>query len=71
MRVYMSVRDVAQALQVTENSVRRWILRGELGAFKVGPKYLVDPEEFSRFLGARAVEDANTNCNCNYKQTAN
>jgi excisionase family DNA binding protein len=45
----MSVEQVAGYLQVHEQTVRRWIHRGDLAAVKVGRQFRVDPEEVKRF----------------------
>ena len=52
----LTVREVADQLQVTEETVRRWIRRGELGALELGgPRtvYRIRPEDFDRFVWQR------------------
>lgn len=49
---WMTVYEVAEALEVSDWTVRRMIDRGDLPAVKIGKKPLVkvDREEFKRWL---------------------
>ncbi len=44
----MSVGQVAEYLQVHEQTVRRWIHHGELPAAKAGRQFRIDPEDVER-----------------------
>ena len=50
---FLSIRSVADHLDVSIKTVRRWITRGELSAFKVGRQWRIDPEDLERFLWRR------------------
>ena len=46
----LSIRAVADHLDVSIKTVRRWIARGDLFAFKVGGQWRIDPDDLERFL---------------------
>ncbi len=53
---YMTVAQVAERLQVSANTVRRWIADGELAAAYLDSRrggYRVAPDELERFVAAR------------------
>lgn len=55
---WLTVTDVAELLQVTEETVRRWIRRSELPALNLGgPRagYRVYPSDLERFIGDRLI----------------
>ncbi len=55
---WLTVTDVAEFLQVTEETVRRWIRRSELPALNLGgPRagYRVYPSDLERFIGDRLL----------------
>jgi len=57
---YLTPAQVAEELQVTTITVRRWITSGQLPAAKAGPrKWLIRRSEVDRFL-AGAEESAST-----------
>ncbi len=45
----MSVEQVAEYLQVHEQTVRRWIHNSELPAARAGRQFRIDPEDVERF----------------------
>ena len=49
---YMTLQEVAQAVKVSETTVRRWVHSGELPAFKVGSRgqIRIEPEELRAFM---------------------
>lgn len=53
-RMY-SLEEVAERLQVSERTVRRWIKSGELPAYKPGREYRIIPSDLDAFLEARKV----------------
>ncbi len=52
---FFDVRDVANILKVNEETVRRWIRRGELEAQNFGGKagYRIKPESLEKFLAGQ------------------
>lgn len=48
--VYLTVADVAKQLQISEDTVRRWIKSGKLPALKIGKEWRIDPEELKSLL---------------------
>lgn len=54
----MTLKEVADAASVSESTVRRWVGRKELPAYRLGRQLRVRPEEFERFLDRRRVGPA-------------
>jgi excisionase family DNA binding protein len=54
----LTVREVAEAMRVSEKTVRRLIKRGDLTAYKVGDRgqLRVKEVEMERYLEAQRVE---------------
>jgi excisionase family DNA binding protein len=50
-----SLEDVAERLQVSDRTVRRWIKGGDLAAYKPGREYRITPEDLAKFLESRRV----------------
>jgi excisionase family DNA binding protein len=48
--VYLTVKDIANRLQVSEQTVWRWIRSGELPSIKLGGQYRVSPDDLQDFL---------------------
>ena len=46
----LTLRSVAEQLDVSIKTVRRWVARGELPAFKMGHQWRIHPEDLERFL---------------------
>ena len=46
----LSIRAVADHLDVSIKTIRRWIKCGDLLAFKVGGQWRIDPDDLERFL---------------------
>jgi excisionase family DNA binding protein len=54
---FLTVKEIADTLDVSTDTVQGWIKRGELVAFKVGPKaYRVKKEDFDKFLEERRTD---------------
>ena len=51
---YMSVKEVAQRLGYEPVTIYRYVLWGDLRAFKVGKEYRISQAEFDRFMAAHA-----------------
>jgi excisionase family DNA binding protein len=47
---FLTVQDIAERLQVSEQTVRRWIKTGQLPAIELGGQYRVSPDDFREFL---------------------
>lgn len=58
---FLTVREVADQLQVTTLLVRRWIANGELRAFDVGGSagHRVHPADLERFVNERIAAQTN------------
>ncbi|MEM8985239.1 MAG: helix-turn-helix domain-containing protein [Pseudomonadota bacterium] len=50
---FMSVKDVAELLQIGETTIRNWIRSGELPAIDVGREWRIAPKELEAFLETR------------------
>ncbi len=55
MTRFMALQEVAEALGVDVQTVRRWIHDGKLRAFKPGKEYRVREADLEEFLQAREV----------------
>jgi excisionase family DNA binding protein len=57
--VWLTVKQIAEELQVNDNTVRDWIKSKELTAFNVGsklrPDYRIKRTDFDKFITARTV----------------
>jgi excisionase family DNA binding protein len=49
----LTVRDVAQQLQISEDTVRDLLNRGELCGYQIGRRWRVDPPQLRAFIAAR------------------
>ncbi len=52
---YLKVEEVAARLKVQERTVRDWILRGELQAYKIGKEWRIRRDHFDAAMEARLV----------------
>ena len=52
---FLSLEDVADRLQVSDQTVRRWIKSGKLTAYKPGLEYRIREADLEEFLRAREV----------------
>ena len=50
----LSLEDVADRLQVSDQSVRRWIKAGKLAAYKPGLEWRIRPSDLEDFLETRS-----------------
>ena len=51
----LSIPDVAEACQVSERTVRRWISDGELVGILLGRQWRIAPRDFETFLKIRRM----------------
>ena len=52
---FLKVEEVAARLKVQERTVRDWILRGELQAYKIGKGWRIRRDHFDEAMEARRV----------------
>ena len=52
---FLKVEEVAARLKVQERTVRDWILRGELEAYKIGKEWRIRRDHFDEAMEARRV----------------
>jgi excisionase family DNA binding protein len=52
---FLKVEEVAARLKVKERTVRDWILRGELQAYKIGKEWRIRRDHFDEAMEARRV----------------
>ena len=50
---WLSVEDIANELKVTIDTVRVWIRKKQLPAYRVGRDYRIKREDYNKFLDAR------------------
>ncbi len=53
---WLSVEEVAQRLKMDNETVRKWIRRKLLKAYKFGRDYRVRQDDFEQFIKDRVVE---------------
>jgi excisionase family DNA binding protein len=51
---YLKVEEVAARLKLKEKTIRDWILRGELPAYKLGKEWRIRRDEFDQAMQAGA-----------------
>ena len=54
-RVYMTTREVADAVGVTIHTVRNWLKEGKIKGKKFGGRWLVDVETLEEVLGKKIL----------------
>ncbi len=47
---YLSVAEIARQLNISEDTVRRWIKSGKLEALELGGQYRIHPQDYEKFL---------------------
>ena len=50
---YLKVEEVAARLKLREKTIRDWILRGELPAYKLGKEWRIRRDDFDQAMQAR------------------
>jgi excisionase family DNA binding protein len=53
---FLSLEDVAERLQVSDRTVRRWVKDGKLAAYKPGREWRIRPSDLEEFLESRKVQ---------------
>ena len=54
---YLTLEQVAEALQLQVETIRRYVRAGELKAARFGRRYRVRPEELDRFVRMKEETD--------------
>jgi excisionase family DNA binding protein len=57
---FLKVEEVAARLKVQERTVRDWILRGELQAYKIGKEWRIRRDHFDAAMESRLVSSEAT-----------
>lgn len=52
---FLTILDLADQLQVSDKTVRRWIKSGELVAHKLGDQYRISEADLELFLRSRRL----------------
>jgi len=55
---FFTIAQVAEKLQVSEKTVRRMLLSGELPGYKIGGQYRIKPAELEAWIADQAIEKA-------------
>jgi excisionase family DNA binding protein len=50
---YLKVEEVAARLKLKEKTIRDWILRGELPAYKLGKEWRIRRDDFDQAMAKR------------------
>lgn len=58
---YLTVKEVAARMGVTEKSVRNWINDGDLTAFKLGTGWKITEEDLQQFIKSKSNVKKETN----------
>jgi excisionase family DNA binding protein len=53
---WLTVEEVAKQLKMDEETVRKWIRRRQLKAYKFGRDYRIRSQDFETFIRERAVD---------------
>lgn len=56
MEKYLSTRTIARSLGVTPTTVRRWVEKRILPAYKVGKEIRVFENDFNEFMRIRKIK---------------
>ena len=56
---FYTVEEIAEKLRVKDFTVREWIHRKELPAYRVGREYRIKKEDYEKFLKKRRTTDTN------------
>lgn len=52
----MTISEVADALRVSDRTVRNWIEDGQLKAYKFGLQYRINKSDFEKFISESEVK---------------
>ncbi len=51
----LTIADIARRAKSSHKSVRRWIKRGDLAAYKLGGCWRISEDDYAEFLAERRV----------------
>jgi excisionase family DNA binding protein len=57
---FFTIAQVAERLQVSEKTVRRMLVSGELPGYKFGGQYRIKPAELEAWIAEQAIDSAST-----------
>jgi excisionase family DNA binding protein len=61
MKTYLTVSEVANLLETSGTSIRRWIIQGKLSAYRTGGgQYRVKREDFEKFKTSLGITNQET-----------
>ena len=52
---FFTIAQVAEKLQVSEKTVRRMLVSGELPGYKIGGQYRIKPAELESWIAEQAI----------------
>lgn len=55
----LTIKEVAEFLKVSERTVRNWIDKGELKAFRFGLQYRIKKADFENFITNSEIKGEN------------
>ena len=55
-QTWLSVEGIAKELNVSEETVRNWIRRGQLKAYKFGRDFRIKREDYDAFVEGQVAE---------------
>jgi excisionase family DNA binding protein len=53
---YLRIRDLVEQTNFHEETIRTWIRQKKLPAIRVGRDYLIDPDDWQKFLDSRRTD---------------
>lgn len=56
MEEYMSLKEIALLLKVHILTVRRWVAKGKMTAYRLDKEYRVKKSDFDKFISDRRVK---------------
>jgi len=56
MEIFYTTKQIAKMLNLKTVTIRRWIDKGELPAYKFGKELRIDKREFEKFIKERRVQ---------------
>jgi excisionase family DNA binding protein len=50
---YLTIKEVADMLQLTERGIQKWVREGKIVAMKLGREYRIEKNDLEEFLESR------------------
>lgn len=57
MEKYLNVKEVASIFDVTDQTIKNWIYKGEIEAIRLGMKYLISESSLQHFIETKQVKN--------------